>query len=125
MIQLAVPTAYRDIIKNNWSNEFIITKEQRTDPTLAVVRQWLENGARQTDMPTVPDLREYWLQFDTLKLHDDILYRQYFDTKGEVTNLQLLIPPTMRTTILELVHAAVGHAQMPMKNEQMLARYAY
>jgi len=76
-------------------------------------------------MPTVPDLREYWLQFDTLKLHDDILYRQYFDTKGEVTNLQLLIPPTMRTTILELVHAAVGHAQMPMKNEQMLARYAY
>ena len=123
LLQLAAPTAYKDIIKSKWSIEYIVN-EQKADQTLAVVRTWLINAARQTEMPTDKDLRDYWLQFDILRLDNDVLYRQYFDTVGNVSDLQILIPPTMRTTILEIMHSAVGHAQMSAKNEHMLARHA-
>ena len=93
LLQLAAPTAYKDIIKNKWSIDYIVN-EQRSDPTLTVVRTWLENVARQTEMPTDPELRDYWLQFDILILNNNVLYRQYFDTVGNVTDLQILIPPT-------------------------------
>jgi hypothetical protein len=123
ILQVAVPTAYKDMVKNNWSTEYII-KQQKSDPTLDIVREWLINGERQCDMPATSELNDYWLQFDTLRLDNDILYRQYFDNTGTVINLQTLIPPTMRTSILELIHGAVGHAQMSAKNEHMLARHA-
>jgi hypothetical protein len=85
---------------------------------LVVVREWIEKGERQKEMPTNSELSDYWLQFDTLTLENDVLYRQYFDTKGDVTNQPILIPLSMRTTLLELIHSAAGHAQMTIKNEQ-------
>ena len=124
LLKLAAPAAYKDIIEKKWSVEYIV-KEQQADSTLSHVRTWLESGIRPKEMPSEPELRDYWLQFDALKLDNGLLYRQYFDTSGSVKDLQILIPPSMRTTIMELIHAAVGHAQMSIKNEHMLARHAY
>ena len=124
ILQQAAPLAFQHISNNHWSTEYIV-EQQKKDDSLAIVRQWFDRGERPNSIPSTPDLRDYWLQFNALKMENDILYRQFFNPNGQVAHLQVLIPVSLRPTVLELVHTSTGHAQTVSKNESAFARCGY
>jgi len=127
ILQRTAPDARRQIIEQNWTRDFIVDA-QSNDTILSKVKEWLLAGRRPaaTDLPPQPDLRSYFQQFDVLTMRDGLMYRTYFNTAGGILHYQLLIPDSMKTAVLELIHASVlCHAKMLFKNEKCLLLYAY
>jgi len=93
-----------------WSQEELISF-QRSDETLGVVAAWLENQARPNWKETFsqdPELRAYWLQWDSLELQAGLIYRRFETPDGLCKHMQMAMPRKIRARFLEFLHCKVG-----------------
>jgi len=128
LLQFTAPMAAANIASNDfWSREYIIS-QQNADSVLSHVKCWLTQGKRPDfdQIPSDPAVKTYFQLFDSLTIIDDVLYKSFYDMRGNITFYQLLITHTMRKDLLELCHANdLCHAQTLHKNEQSVQRRAY
>ncbi|PIK46153.1 Retrovirus-related Pol polyprotein from transposon [Apostichopus japonicus] len=90
-----------------WSLEDL-KKYQRDDPDILPVLQgketlkrplWSEvSGGSRT-------LQQYWLQWESLVLKNDLLYRKFESQRGDKVWLQFVVPEVLRRKIWELAHS--------------------
>ena len=103
---------------SNWLDSSQLSKErireeQRSDPVVAEVAKWVQEGERPNFgviSPEGPELKFYWGQFTSLKVQDGILVRELNQTALPVKR-QILVPPSLREEVLEQCHDVLtaGH----------------
>ena len=104
-------------IGSNWldlvTNQEIAELQQQ-DIQCRAAKRWLQNGCR----PTVKEMkgaerltRALWAQFDNLKMHDGVLYRQCYFEGNQEPVWQTIVPHGLRRRIFKALHsdAAAGH----------------
>ncbi|CAI5637006.1 unnamed protein product [Oreochromis niloticus] len=88
-----------------------LKQEQEADATLVQVGAWLE-AARRPGWTGVsgqgPEVKAYYSQYNNLETHDGLLYWRWRAPGQGRDLLQLLVPRTLRSQVLELVHGSVG-----------------
>ena len=127
ILHMTAPNAQRQLFESQWSRDHIINA-QLNDSILSVVHEWLLARKRPefSELKPIPELRDYYFQIDVLVLIDGIMYRKYFDNRGQINHFQVLIPSVMQLSVLELAHGTVlCHAKSLIKNEKCLTMYAY
>ena len=97
-----------------WSGDEL-AEEQRADPHLSVVINWLEAGgdrpSRAETQGTSQVTRNLLAQWNRLQLVDRVLYRLWESEDGSSTRSQLVIPRHLIPDVLEALHDAptAGH----------------
>jgi len=95
-----------------WSPEFVQDAQLRYCDIAPAV-DWVENGQRPhwDEVETKsPMIRALWQQFESLVVHNGVLYRQFYNPSGLCVHFKLVLPSEMKVAFLELVHAdAAGH----------------
>ena len=92
-----------------------LAEEQRQDPSIRQVIQWLENECIPPVFPKhlSSHTQALWAQSHYLVLHNGVLYRQWEDVpcKGLHRRLQLVLPPNLVPVLLEALHSSIrgGH----------------
>jgi len=72
-----------------------------------------------------PELKNYWAQFKSLVMVDNLVYRDFQHPDGTDKYLRLLMPQSLRSAFLESVHArASGHFAWH-KTQDHVQRRAY
>jgi transposase InsO family protein len=106
---------------------------QKEDPEIWPI--W--KAAQLADQPptwkeiqsTTETTRALWGQFKSLKVIDDVLYREYYDSKGVVAHLQLVLPRSHRLFFLQSIHELygnIGTAHLGVKKtQQHVSQRAY
>ena len=98
----------------SWTLEQI-AEGQWNDPD---IRPILEKLSLSQYKPSWDDIALYstatkslWHQWERLVIWDDVLYRRFYSTTGDVTNLQLVIPYDFRSGFFKLAHEGItgGH----------------
>jgi len=73
--------------------------------------------------PYSPATKAYCAQWDTLTWENEIIYRQYIGSNGNVEFLQLLVPYEMRNGLLKEIHENVsGHLSTDITLQQVQRR---
>ena len=87
---------------------------QLNDPGIKLVLEWKEKSNVKPTWDEIshlgPRSKHYWTQWDRLRMHNDVLYREWHDANGN-TNLQLVLPEIWRDKVVNLLHDNVcaGH----------------
>lgn len=105
-----------------------LQREQSKDEHIAPVLKWMRAGIRPSsrDVATAsPATRHYWLLWDSLKLQDDVLYRNFHKKDGTGNYLQLIVPKSIRDEVLFQMHNSIlsGHLGRKKTQEKTLQRY--
>ena len=98
----------------------IISKEelrnkQLQDPHIAPIMRWLEQSSQRPEWGNVStkseDTKVLWAQWDSLTLRENILYRVWETLNANDVELQLVVPKSLRDTVLRQAHDCVtsGH----------------
>ena len=86
-------------------------KAQLTDPNIGPAMAWVETKTRPpwsaVDSQS-PMLRALWRQYESLTIENGILYRNFYNTSGEVMHKQFILPHEFRVPFLELVKTLCG-----------------
>ena len=88
---------------------------QMNDPEIKLVIQWLESSQTRPAWDDISHLglisKHYWSQWERLKLISGVLYREWFETKGDSKTLQLVLPQEWREEVLNMLHDNIctGH----------------
>ena len=94
-----------------------IKKEQKNDPLLSKLFIWKENDKRpewnEISAEGTP-LKSYWAQWDSLKLEQGVWYR-VLCLEGKKTRRQILVPATLKTSVLQQLHNAVTAGHMGIR----------
>ena len=87
---------------------------QLNDPIIRVILEWKERDNKPSwdevsYIGSVP--KQYWSQWDRLKIINGVLYREWYETKGGPPVFQLVLPQIWRAEIMSLLHDNVcaGH----------------
>ena len=95
-----------------WSPEEL-QRLQQADPVIGQILSWVRLGDRppfERMKPACPELKNYWRQMSSLTIRDGLLHRKFVDVHGEVLHYQLLVPKSIRHTLLQTIHEDVaGH----------------
>ena len=59
-----------------------------------------------------PAVRNLWLQWEQLEVHDKILYKRWKSPDDAETSLKLIVPETLRETVLKSVHDDIYSAHL-------------
>ena len=98
----------------------IISKEdlrnkQLQDPHIAPIMRWLEQSSQRPEWGNVSteseDTKVLWAQWDSLTLREYKLYRVWETLNANDVELQLVVPKSLRDTVLRQAHDCVtsGH----------------
>jgi hypothetical protein len=91
----------------------VIIKEQRADVALLPFIEALTNAAARPSWASVQSISEtcrvLWGQFDSLKLVDDILRREYYSPSGSVLRTQIVMPTSLQRSFLRQLHDSGGN----------------
>lgn len=93
----------------------ILREGQMNDPVIKVVIEWKENSPTRPTWDDVsylgPSSKYYWSQWERLRLVGGVLYREWYETKGDLHTLQLVLPPVWRDEIMHMLHDNIctGH----------------
>ena len=104
-----------------------VKKKQSEDKDIAMVLQWKKADKRPLG-PVVSaagqTVRHYWLLWDSLLVKDDILYR-WFHKKDGTSNLQVILPKTLRQEVLFHMHDDLlsGHLGTKKTCEKILQNF--
>ena len=98
-IQQNDPLNYFEVIDSP-SKPVDIQKEQRKDPVIRKVINWVENGCTDDLTYASFELRKYHKHLDRLQLKNGILCRNFFDDVGKISNLQVCIPKQLRDEVI-------------------------
>ena len=99
--------------------------QQRKDEDLGIVRAWLENPRMVPDKNVRhaygPDIQQLWARKESLEITRGILYRRYVRPNGSLLYLQILVPRSLRTAVLDAVHAGAinGHPGIERTRERL------
>jgi len=95
-----------------WTHDEIQQLQQQ-DKDIGFLCKWLLAGRRPSleELNLVsPDLKSYWMQWDSLLLIDGVVYRSFHQVYGTNKYMQLLVPRSIRQKFLEMVHVhTTGH----------------
>ena len=98
-----------------WTEE-IMRKAQLSDQNIGPAIQWVESKTRPPWSVVdgqAPMLRALWRQYESLTIENGVLYRNFYDTSGEIMHKQFVLPHEFRVSFLELIHNDVaGHLKM-------------
>ena len=110
LLSVTAPNAWE--ISGTWTPE-TVRDAQLKDPDIGPAVIWTSQGQRPPWCEVnraSPMLRSLWQQFNSLSIRDGILYRSFYDPRGNVQSYQLVLPKCLKAPFLELVHADVaGH----------------
>jgi hypothetical protein len=110
-----------------WSADQII-KGQESDPAICLLKSWLNAGKKPIPHEIEFDstISCYYEQFASFVIIENIVYRKFFATNGEVQHYQLVMPASMKTSFLELIHEKVMcHARTFHKNLAAITPLAF
>ena len=83
--------------------------EQNNDITLQQLRLKLQKEQySETILQQDPRHRHYCRQLDRLSVHEDIIYRDYYDETGSVQFCQVLLPKQLVTELLQSLHGTAN-----------------
>jgi len=93
-----------------------IAAEQRKDPALkSLIEALLSTGQRPswTDIQSESEeTKMLRAQFDSLKIQNEMLQRQFYSADGTVTTMQMIIPNRRRNTFLHNLRKTEGNVGM-------------
>jgi hypothetical protein len=106
-----------------------ILQEQMNDSEIAPV---IELMKRSSDQPSFDmkylssEAQQLCYQWDSLKLHDGILYREFINPDCSIFCYQLIVPRSLRTAVITQLYAGVGslHQSLP-KCIETVKRFAW
>ena len=72
-----------------------------------------------------PETRHYWILWDSLKLVDGLLYKQFLKKDGTGEFLQFLVPKCLREEIRQQLHSSLQGSHLGQKKtrERIQQRY--
>ena len=70
------------------------------------------------------DLKNFWQQYDRLKIENGVIYRKWFSHQGKLLRWQVVLPPKFRQQCVELAHCGRtgGHLGRDKTGEQVQLR---
>ena len=89
-----------------------IRAAQSNDDSIKVVTELLRAGITlaEIDVRQYPEeARQLFGQWESLVVHDQVLYRRFYHTDGTTKFLQVVLPGTLRKPFVEQLHAELGH----------------
>ena len=105
-----------------------LRKMQDRDPDIGPIYRWVTTGNRPHSNDITmesPETRHYWILWDSLKLVDGLLYKQFLKKDGTGEFLQFLVPKCLREEILQQLHSSLqgGHLGQKKTRERIQQRY--
>jgi len=100
---------------------------QQAEEAIRVTVEYCKKGKPpdRDEIRTIPEeAKDMLLQFETLVVKNDLLYRRYVHRDGSTKHLQLILPSKMRREYIERIHADLGHFGQA-KTCEAVARRAY
>ena len=101
---------------------------QLQDPTIHLVLEWKESDHKPTwdeisHLGSEP--KHYWSQWDRLKVHNGVLYREWYEPLGTSPTLQLVLPKVWRAEVMTLLHDNIctGHMGIHRTLARVRARF--
>lgn len=92
-----------------------MAKFQQQDPEIGVVVKWLKSDSQRPSREIVvghsPSVRNYWLNWDLLKLIDGVLFWTFVNNNGD-ENLLLVVPKVLQKEILVSTHDSITSAHL-------------
>jgi hypothetical protein len=83
----------------------VIVEAQSMDEALKPVLTVMRNGGSRPSWKDIQscseETRSLWAQFASLCIHNDILYRKFYQFDGAVERLQIEMPHSLRQTFFE------------------------
>ena len=110
-----------------WSPESIAIATAE-DPELSTVSKWLNDTkgrpAWSEVLPMSKGLKNFWQQYDRLKIENGVIYRKWFSHQGKLLRWQVVLPPKFRQQCVELAHCGRtgGHLGRDKTGEQVQLR---
>ena len=108
------------------------SKAQNDDPELSLLKVLMGKLQKSSDRQSWDCIaaegtatKAYWAQWQSLILHDGVLYRKYVDTAGHVKYYQLIPPRSMRQDLIRLAHTGItgGHLGPRKTLDQVQRRF--
>ena len=101
--------------------------EQNNDITLQQLRLKLQKEEySETILQQDPRYRHYCRQLDHLSVHEDIIYRDYYDETGSVQFRQVLLPKHLVTELLQSLHGTANkHPGISKMLHEIRQKYYY
>jgi transposase InsO family protein len=102
-------------IASPWQNDRFLAEQQRADPGLSKIIEFMERGSTPPSWDEIAPLPEsaksLWRQWQRLSLREGVLMRRFEEADGRRSFEQLIIPRQMRAEFLSSVHSGVagGH----------------
>lgn len=82
-------------------------EEQRRDPVLSKLHQWMDEGVRPTQDQVAleaPAVRMYWLCWGQFERQQGVLYYRWESGSNATSTLRLLVPLSLQREVLESCH---------------------
>ena len=99
-----------------------IRDAQRNEVYLRTIMDHLDAGAEKPPWSTVegadPEVQQLYAQWEPLQLQDAILYRNFRGTEGQVRWRQLLVPRSLRASLLQHLRAGLTAGHMGVKKHK-------
>jgi transposase InsO family protein len=108
----------------SYSNEDLQFKQQ-SDPDLAPVISWKEESAERPDHTSVvsasPAMRNLWLQWDSIKLHNGLLKKEGLQDG----KLRLVVPSCLQLEVMKSLHENLmsGHLGYKRTYQKLSTRF--
>ena len=81
-----------------------IPEEQKKDPVIIKVMEWIENGCTDDLTYASFELKKYHKHLMRLHIQKGILVRQFFDDIGEISHSQVCVPKHLRKEVIYRIH---------------------
>jgi len=105
----------------------VLRREQRLDPVIKVIINSMEKSTEAPKWDEIAmenvEVHNLWSQWATLEMRDGVLYRKMMKPDNTVDYFQLIVPRSLRQTVICQVHE-MGHLGTA-KTQDRLGQYAY
>jgi len=98
------------------------------DPELQVVTSWFGESVGKPPWNSVIGcsrvIKQFWKQFGSLKLENDVLYKEWFDRTGVREGWRLIVPLGLRDQFVKIAHGGStgGHLSVEKSIDQVRKR---
>jgi transposase InsO family protein len=96
-----------------------ILEVQRQDPVMSFLMERLQAGGPRPVWSDVQsggeEMRTYAAQYDSLVLNNDLLCRRFIGDDGSFSHFQIIMPVSLRSQFIRLLHTTVGSAHLGVK----------
>ena len=113
---------------SHFGNDKSLFSEQRRDPIIGKVIDWVLTKNRpewQSISAEGVELKHYWSRFDSLVIRNDILCHKFENNVGNKITWQILLPSSLRKTVLNELHNVPTAGHLGVKKTLMKVRSRY